>query len=744
MHSESDDSGEDAVDETEMKKFVKDVEDSILNEEELSRKLAHGIFVGPPGSGKSSLMDRLLGRKREKEFSPSTGISDQIVVVHINESNPTTFHAVTVVDEDQWEEMEYGLSLINQIDEGIKPLLDPLLPVEPVVFQSPEPKSSSLTTSTFDRLSFQSLPKSQHDNSRETKVPKVKTARFSLAIDREVFESLVKKHRNYKKFKHFLKKSFSLYLRDTGGQVEFQEMLCLLVCGPSIFFFVFRLDVDFKKKFQIEYRESDGTCRNCYTSSVTTEEALLQSLASIYAMDTPGDAGVKTHKPLVFIFGTHRDKLGANASMKIAELDHYLHDLIRNSGFEDLVEFADRDKVMFTVDNTSGDDEDFKVIRSRIQSLIRGRNDFTIKYPISYLLFSLELQNQNHSVLTFEECQIIAAKYGIVGEKLLHLLEFLHLRVGVIRYFNKKGVRHIVIKEPQVLFNKVTDLIVRTFSSKALYTRELNEFEKKGILTEHAFDCVVTNEDDIKPKDFLHILEHLRLIASYITPRLNEKCYFIPSVLNHVSESYEEELETSVLPLAVKFKCNHCPKGLFGVLVTHFMSPETNRETDATTITTFALKEDKVFKDQVSFDVISPGVEDEVSLKAFPSHLEINFYPDHTVNRLSSVETVCSNVRLILEAAIHRSLRDLHYNESRVKPAFCMMCKKCFDFHQVKKEAEYYQMRCTKHRMTISIPSEGKYWYDEGKCYHCMHPIQWTLDYPDPFVQGSLTNLPDN
>ena len=40
---------------------------------------------------------------------------------------------------------------------------------------------------------------------------------------------------------HF-QRTWSLYLTKTGGQMEFQEVLPLLVSGPSVFFFTFRLD----------------------------------------------------------------------------------------------------------------------------------------------------------------------------------------------------------------------------------------------------------------------------------------------------------------------------------------------------------------------------------------------------------------------------------------------------------------------------------------------------------------------
>ncbi len=46
-----------------------------------------------------------------------------------------------------------------------------------------------------------------------------------------------------------------------------------------------------------------------YTSSVTIEESLLQSLASAYAMGVPGEASDKTHSLNVLIVATHKDKL---------------------------------------------------------------------------------------------------------------------------------------------------------------------------------------------------------------------------------------------------------------------------------------------------------------------------------------------------------------------------------------------------------------------------------------------------
>ena len=689
---------------------ITEIETAMSKDEKISRKLAHGILIGPTGAGKSSLMDRLLGRKRRKGFSSSTGVSESVVMIDVDLANPSEFKSVTVMESDAWREVEFDTSLARQMEEGIallpkddeiQPLKEPFSPPNVAHKPSVHLESSSATQATSTDL-----------------ISVVKTRSIAVIVSasvssvREAISHIVKKCGGTRWFKRFLKKSFSIYLRDTGGQVEFQEMVPLLISGPSIFFFVFRLDLDFKKKFRVEYRKSEGESLNSYTSSITTEEAFLQSLASVDSMDISDEVhGVNTHKPLVFVIGTHKDKLGSLAAEKIAELNEHLKSLIKAHHFEHLVQSADREKghIMFTVDNTSEDDTDFQLIQSKVNSLVRGRKEFTIEYPLRYLLFCLELQNVKATILTLDECKDVAAKFGIKEDQLLHLLQFLHLRIGVIRYFDKDGVRHIVIKEPQVLFNAVTNLIVTTFSSEAITDEEASNFQKKGILTATVLDNI-SALCDISPEVFLELLVHLRIAAPFVTPgdQDKEKNFFLPSVLNHVPESTGDlkEPTTDILPLAVQFKCQHCPKGLFGVLVTHLMMLN-----DGAT-TTFTLMPDRIFKNQVSFIVCSrDSVHDQMALKVYTSHLEMKFFPGLSEDREVSIAEVCSNVRQIVETAIHQSLRDLHYSERRAKPEMCFRCSDCNNFHAAKKCKIY----CPVENVTRCLPGGGKCWCYEGQ-----------------------------
>ena len=649
-------------------------------------------------------MDRLLHKPR-REFSSSTGVCEGVVIVNVDTDNPSTFHAVSVVDPTTWDEVTVEASVVRQMNEARSVASPP----EQAQLKVEETTNLSITTSDIP------LPQSasSEHNAVSSKLVAVKPSTASLSVEMiNLIDSALKKHGSLQK----IRKSFSLYLRDAGGQVEFQESISLLVFGPSLFFFVFRIDLNFQSKFSIEYRVSESKSTNCYTSSITTEEAFLQCLASVHAMDRGGKAGVKTHKPFVFIVGTHKDKLGPSADEKIANLDERLDSLILEHGFEDFVQYANESKgqVMFAVDNTSENEEDFKSIRSRIHTLISGREEFTIQYPISYLLFCLELQDRNCNTLSLDDFKAMAAKCGIAGDQVSHLLQFLHLRIGIIQYFDVDGVRHIVLAKPDILFKKVTHLIIETFSSEVLTTKERKDF-RKGILMASVLRSVIGNEDGISCEVFLKFMLHLRIITPYPStlPGDQEERYFIPCVLNHVEESVTEDQPTEVLPLAVKFQCAHCPKGLFGILITHLMTPESD-EKHCDNHIYFRLVQDEIFKDQVSFEVHSGADQDKMSLKIFPSHLEIEFFPAVCEDRDLSVDAVCSNIRQIIEMSMLRSIQDLHYSKENVNPMMCFRCEHCSELHQVKKGVKYHKMTCTKANASRRIPQKGKCWYNEG------------------------------
>ena len=70
-------------------------------------------------------------------------------------------------------------------------------------------------------------------------------------------------------------------------------------------------------------------------------------------------------------------------------------------------------------------------------------------------------------MIKIEDCFKIAQECGISSrEELITALSFIHSRLGLVRYFNVEELDSLVVIDPQVLFDKITDLIEETFVSK--------------------------------------------------------------------------------------------------------------------------------------------------------------------------------------------------------------------------------------------------------------------------------------
>lgn len=652
------------------------------------------MLIGPGGSGKSSFMDRLIHRRRM--IYTSTGI-DQVAIVDVDIRNPSVFYSISAFDSNDWREENLDKSLVGQL------------------YQIAHSVQLQLAKSNLSKMTINFPAESESNISASDIEGAVAACTITPAVNEDIsklISSAVAKHGNYSHFDDLLRRNVSLYFRDVGGQVEFQEMISLLMFGPSIFFFIFRADQEFDNTFKVGYRKSVTETVNFYTSSITIKDALLQCLASVYAMDTPKPS-VHTQKSHVFIVATHRDQLGPLAEQKLSELNSYLIALIKENGFQSLVQYADRVKneVLFAVDNTSDDDIDFVPIRSKICDLITSHKEFTVEYPISYLLFSLELRSDKRSILSLDECREMAGKYKIVGNEVLHLLYFLHFQLGIIHFIDIEGVVRIVMKQPEDMFDKVTDLVVRTFSSNSFNLEEVDNLEKKGILTFSTFESVISSKDGITASDFLKILVHLRIIAEFKKPGEHEKLYFIPCVLDHVPRPTTGDMATDIPPLFIKFKCGHCPKGLFGVLITHLMNLEANINNIS-----FTLRDDKIFKNQVSFYVNSSCQQDEISIRLTSLLIEINFYPDHCEDRDMTVAFVCNEVRIKILDYIFSSLDILHYSKDNVGPVMCIKCASCSQLHQVKEGKKQTTIYCSKDHKTARLFSQAGYWWNhKGK-----------------------------
>ena len=143
----------------------------------------------------------------------------------------------------------------------------------------------------------------------------------------------------------------------------------------------------------------------------------MQTLASISAMGTFVYKGLQKRevplRPKVFFVGTHKDQLDPKCiEDHVAEVDNQLQQAIMSiTHFEGLVEFASPSQLMFTVNNFSKSDDDFRNIRIAVEQVIT-RNEFKLTSPVHWLIFSLALRKIQHPVASYDLCYQIAKSVG--------------------------------------------------------------------------------------------------------------------------------------------------------------------------------------------------------------------------------------------------------------------------------------------------------------------------------------------
>ncbi len=200
--------------------FCANVEKHLQNSGAVNRFLAHIVFVGLPGSGKTTLIARLLNLKGVDEMlkaSGSTGIMDGIVTVDVTEDE-ASMHAANIIGKNcKWQGVEFGLSCVRQM--GMKYF---------VVKQTPEdhthaspPEATDSEAAPLSKGSLESPPtKLTPVKQMAAKQTAVKQAAKQsppnvMATVQKLLQKLLRKE-GFSAVRLFLDNKTSLYLSDTG------------------------------------------------------------------------------------------------------------------------------------------------------------------------------------------------------------------------------------------------------------------------------------------------------------------------------------------------------------------------------------------------------------------------------------------------------------------------------------------------------------------------------------------------
>ena len=313
---------------------VEIMQDSIKKERMIKHTVVHGVFVGPGRSGKNSLMNRLMGEgpSDPNEVIPSTGVLENVVKVEVKK-----LCGVATSDKKclQWrrvkykhEDIELIMATITNQRAGTKesdcvdtvPKNVETLHKEPLVVasanvaseyqthfkntstaESPDPVKTTEADSEDLRLDKACVMcKGQNDSEANS------NSHMHSDDPLDMIRHAIELRRMDALCEHF-ESSWMLYLTNTGGQTEFQELLPVLVCGPSVFFITFPLNQNLNDCYMVCYDGCHESESYNYESSATLVEEILQTLTTIDFLDRSRTYNKGALK--VLFIGTHKDKL---------------------------------------------------------------------------------------------------------------------------------------------------------------------------------------------------------------------------------------------------------------------------------------------------------------------------------------------------------------------------------------------------------------------------------------------------
>lgn len=416
----------------------------------------------------------------------------------------------------------------------------------------------------------------------------------------EIRKNLVKLlERNLKRKPKCLKKMRLIYLVDTGGQPQFQEIMPIFIRGSSVHFLVHKLNESLDECPQFDYEINDIKYAVPESMMVSNKVYLEQSLRTISSCTFARSIECRTNsripKPHFAVIGMFKDKCDSSLiDSKQTAVHKCIQPFTKSDKCKAFTPSRHTDKPVFAID---GSEQGWASNEDTIQDLHINIEEFTeslkVKVPIRWFLFLNLLKdasNKEHFISRVE-CTVLAEKEDIMMddedvEKALELFDELNL----VLYF-PKILPSTVFISPSFLFNKVSEIIVQSFDCASEDSRitalERNNYRKTGILDKEMLARVKSFQQDFgtgfTQDDLFELLTELCIVA-----KLDTRRFFVPCVLALEKDDENSKfLQRTILhmhtagiePLVISFSDDYSPRGLFCASVA-FLAKLPHWETD--------------------------------------------------------------------------------------------------------------------------------------------------------------------
>ena len=494
------------------------------------------VIFGPPGVGKSSLFEVLLGGNPDP-LRNSTGVvcrklvQVKVAITTLDGQSKSSWHLIKPKDE-----ILRLRSAIKRVIEKPKQLEVNLLPAVDVATDLDKSKMK------VEEKLFQS----------SAKVP----AQIQYA-------------------------STLMACYDSGGQPEFFDVMPALTTIPTGNIMVFDLSIDLHSQIKSEFYEAGISSPLQHQAHYTTAELIKTAIANIqsYSKSVNFDTSVvlpelNTDTGRLLVVGTHLDKCGQTMYeklRKVTETEETMCSDVLAGGTGQMVYYDCDGRVIHPISNTDceGRDEAAQKIRTAIEDMSKYQKSYS-QVPINWLLFQLEVQLTGEDYIERSKCIEIAERCYIKENEVNYVLMYFHELGILLHYKEVSGLKDIIFCNPQWLFDQLTELIKVKYNPPPLIQKDIG----KGIFDkQRLFDIYSKRLDTkgmLKFENLLELFTHLK-IMSELPNKPDQYQYFMPALLNPaptgipLQDEYGIKIHDAML---IKFENKYFPRGMFCCLVT--------------------------------------------------------------------------------------------------------------------------------------------------------------------------------
>lgn len=666
-------------------------------------------FFGPPGSGKSTLLNLIRNPNDKIAERQSTAVAEKAV-------QATTAKLVSTDSSDPlgtWVEFDSKLMndiLSNCVEKG-------QYHVESSSTQqtlATETKSSGNETAKSKVQERENMPAGER---LQMKLQKLRAAR-------------------QRKTKGTFKEIDLIYLVDTGGQPQFQEIVPLFVRNASVNAIVLKLSEylrDFPKNtYWIHGREFSIP----EDLKLTNKDLILHAAHSIYSGTmhrTLSTAEESPEHPSVLLVGmfadgelkdeTHIDKhriLQTETSLKTYMDLNWLITVSRGKYIVDI----DGSQKWLQDESEKTHLDKLKKLRTAI---LTQSKKLRVKVPLSWFLFLEDLQENasTENIMTLEECIKLGREFDMSEKNVQAALEFLD-ELNIILYYSKY-LPGVVFCEPQFLLQKVTDIIVASFPLAAPdcdpSSGSRERFRAEGIFrsTDKFLQLPEFTKgfsDDFSEEDLLYLMQELLIIAKVDE---TSNSYFMPCVLPYEDPANIQPYDSQVDPLWIYFMQEHTPRGLFCAAIVHLTKcHEKDSSFYQWIVKSSTCRERYIRKRNImEFILVDKNVHGPGS-----SHYDTEIGRVKIAATLSEfqIHTNCSTEHLLeiranVESALQEAKEKLIYDDREIDYTYGFQCKKCSErpLHVAKVANSSYTICKCAYGSYKDLDSKQAVWFTTTK-----------------------------